>query len=233
MNIAKLSQKFLSNLRVETWFAEETTSTNTIAKEDAASVHAPLKVYIASHQTAGRGRNQNTWSDDGHALLSSWSFSFEKNPQPILAPLVGLTVYQNLTRRFLGIPFSLKAPNDILIGKEKLCGILIENVLTGTQGRSIVGIGMNVTDSPPNLGATHLMNHTEVNEKIWQNFLQGLATDLALCMKAAESAELKPEACRDLLGALRKNPLLTDELNEVSPSGSLHFKNQTIDWKTL
>ena len=235
LDIARLSQKILSELKVETWFENETTSTNSIAKEQAAQLSVPLKVYLTNHQSAGRGRNENTWTDlgSGSVFLSSWSFSFRRSPQPILAPLVGLSLYRNLAKAFGDLSLSLKAPNDILLGNNKLCGILIENILNGANGRCIIGIGLNVLSSPQELNATHLAEHTDVTEARWRGFIAGLSTDLAACIVSSESDELTPKACLELTQALQKNPFLDEPLEKVSPKGSLVFKNRTIDWQML
>lgn len=51
-------------------------------------------------------------------------------------------------RDYLGsrsIAAGIKLPNDIWVGKKKICGLLIENILEGKLVReSIVGIGLNV-----------------------------------------------------------------------------------------
>ena len=239
-DLARASLKLLAELNIETWFENESTSTNRIAKEEASQITAPCKVYLTNHQSAGRGRNQNSWQDlgAGQCFLSSWSFSFVKNPQPILAPLVGLALYKNLSQHFLNdknlqLNFSLKAPNDILIGKDKLCGILIENILAGREGRCVIGIGLNVFDSPQNLGATHLNLHTKVTEQNWSAFLKTLSRDLSLCLKSAESESLTEGTCLQLTQALNKNPHLSEELLAVSPNGSLIFKDKKIDWQSL
>ena len=234
-DIGKVSQKILLGLHIETSFENECPSTNRSAKEQAPGVEAPLKVYLTNHQTAGRGRNLNVWSNSspGTSFLSSWSFSFSRNPQPILSPLVGLAIYTNLTECFSGLNFSLKAPNDILLGGEKLCGILVENILIGNQGRCIIGIGLNVFDAPKNLRATSLIQHTLITERDWQKFLTSLHFDLIECMLAAESNRLETQTCQQLAEALRRNPSLQDELLEVTPDGSLVFKSKKLDWQSL
>ena len=53
-----------------------------------------------------------------------------------------------------GLGVSLKWPNDVLVDRRKLAGILAEGVGLGTPGQSIVlGIGINVTEAsfPPSL----------------------------------------------------------------------------------
>jgi BirA family biotin operon repressor/biotin-[acetyl-CoA-carboxylase] ligase len=234
-SIGETSEEILKKLGHDVWFRETTTSTNQIAKDEALSVSTPLKVYLANHQSAGRGRGENTWSDQGvgSALLSSWSFSFKQNPQPILAPLVGLAVFNNLDRHFSNLKFSLKAPNDILLGEKKLCGILIENILSQKASRSIIGIGLNVFACPPDLGAAHLSAVTEVNRLKWEHFLKDLSTSLREALQKAEQENLSPDTCSELKAALNRNSLLKSPVLEVSPKGSLIYKNSKTDWHQL
>lgn len=234
-SVGATSEKIFKNLDCEVWFRETTTSTNQIAKDEALSVSTPLKIYLTNHQSAGRGRGENLWSDEGvgTALLSSWSFSFSQNPQPILAPLVGLAVYENLARHFSGLDFSLKAPNDILLGKEKLCGILIENILSQKSSRSIIGIGLNVFACPQNLNATHLSNFTEVTPLKWQDFLKDLSASLSNALRKSEHENLSPEICEKIKVALNKNSLLSSPVLEVTPKGSLIYKNSKTEWHQL
>lgn len=234
-SVGEVTAELLKKMGIEVWFHDSTSSTNQIAKDDTLKTSSELKVYLTNHQSAGRGRGQNTWSDEGHkdALLSSWSFAFQKNPQPILAPLVGLALFKNLEKHFSGLALSLKAPNDILVGSEKLSGILIENILSAKGSRSVIGIGLNVFSSPSNLNATHLSAHTEVTEAQWQNFLKDLKSSLGQALKSAESENLSPEVCRELKNALNKNPSLKEQILEVGPRGSLIYKNTQTDWHQI
>ncbi|QWX84383.1 biotin--[acetyl-CoA-carboxylase] ligase [Cellulophaga sp. HaHaR_3_176] len=105
-------------------------------------------VVTANRQTKGRGQMGTTWlSEDGKNL----TFSFLKKNQQILIAdqfllniCVSLGVYYALEE--LKIPdLKVKWPNDILSGKDKICGILIENILSGAKIQaSVVGIGLNV-----------------------------------------------------------------------------------------
>jgi len=44
---------------------------------------------------------------------------------------------------------SIKWPNDLLVGKRKICGILTENIFQGKSQKMIVGIGINVNNKIP------------------------------------------------------------------------------------
>ena len=110
-------------------------------------------VVAAREQTAGRGQRGNTW-ESGPGL--NLSFSIVLRPAGIhparqfciseaVALAVAETVEEELCRNGVDDPVYVKWPNDIYVGDRKICGILIENTITGTHiDKSIVGIGLNV-----------------------------------------------------------------------------------------
>jgi len=124
-------------------------STNSYLKELAAkSVIESYTVVVAKHQTTGRGQMGTTWvSDEGKNLTFSILINFdtfEVQDQFYLSMAVSLGVL-NSVKMNVKTPIAIKWPNDILAEKDKLAGILIENVLSGNFIKhSIVGIGLNV-----------------------------------------------------------------------------------------
>ncbi|MEO0570422.1 MAG: biotin--[acetyl-CoA-carboxylase] ligase [Bacteroidota bacterium] len=105
-------------------------------------------VVICEHQTQGRGQKGNQWvSEKGKNLTISILKkinSLEAHQSFGLNCLVSLAVHDVLNE--LLIPkVKVKWPNDIMSGNKKLCGILIENSISGSQiKQSIIGIGLNV-----------------------------------------------------------------------------------------
>jgi BirA family transcriptional regulator, biotin operon repressor / biotin---[acetyl-CoA-carboxylase] ligase len=127
----------------------ECPSTNTLAAELAQAGKAPDgTVVVTHHQTSGRGQRGNTWESASGLNLT---FSVVVNPvfltasqQFHLNKAVALSIRDTVSR-YTPEPVHVKWPNDIMIGNKKVCGVLIENQLTGTQlGRSVIGIGLNV-----------------------------------------------------------------------------------------
>jgi BirA family biotin operon repressor/biotin-[acetyl-CoA-carboxylase] ligase len=133
------------NLRI----LPECPSTNTLAAELSQSGQAPEgTVIITHHQTAGRGQRGNTWqSGKGlnltlsvvlHPVFLTAIQQFQLNKAIALA-------VREAVQPYVKEEVKVKWPNDILIVDRKVCGILIENQLTGDKiSRSIVGIGLNV-----------------------------------------------------------------------------------------
>ena len=141
-------------------------STNSYIKKMANE--KPVKSYtvvMAEHQILGRGQVGTTWvSEKGKNLTFSLLIKFLKfkiQDQFYLSMAVSLGVLKTLNE-LVKIPLKVKWPNDILAGKDKVAGILIENILRGAFiKQSIIGIGLNVNQQyfPNSIGnATSLIN---------------------------------------------------------------------------
>jgi BirA family biotin operon repressor/biotin-[acetyl-CoA-carboxylase] ligase len=105
---------------------------------------------VASFQQSGRGQEGNSWeSDNGKNLLFSYVLypTFcPANKQFYLSQLVSLGIKETLDKYTNGI--SIKWPNDIYWNDCKICGILIEHNLYGTEiSQTIAGIGLNINQS--------------------------------------------------------------------------------------
>lgn len=102
---------------------------------------------IADRQTAGRGRQGRQWFDSSGNFMGSTIVRPGPHdpPAPTLALVTGLALYEAVAP-LLAEPaaLSLKWPNDLLLGRAKLAGILLER-----EGEAvIVGIGVNLAAAP-------------------------------------------------------------------------------------
>ena len=125
----------------------QTASTNTYLSRLAATLPGGTVIYTPS-QTAGRGQKGNSWeSEDGKNL--TFSLLLKRPPvkardQFYLSEAAALAVVEALTAE-AGDGFSVKWPNDVYWQDKKVCGMLLENSLDGTDiATCIVGIGINV-----------------------------------------------------------------------------------------
>ena len=128
----------------------ETDSTNNhltqLCNEQQSAVRE-FTTIIAERQTAGKGQRGNSWESEDCRNIT---FSFvlyptfvEARRQFVLSQIVSLSIKEELDEWTEGI--SIKWPNDIYWNEKKICGILIENDLSGHHiGRSISGIGVNI-----------------------------------------------------------------------------------------
>src|SRR5215475_13191837 len=103
-------------------------------------------VIIAESQTAGRGRLGRTWHSERESGIYFSMVLFPKAP-PSLAPLFTLATavaMHNAIERYTGLDIDIKWPNDLLIGRQKFCGILSEiQAEVDLVKTMIVGIGVN------------------------------------------------------------------------------------------
>ncbi|MFN7823991.1 MAG: biotin--[acetyl-CoA-carboxylase] ligase [Pseudobdellovibrionaceae bacterium] len=220
-------------------YFKEVTSTNTLAKDSPFKSTPAPEIYVTEFQTAGRGRNQNTWqSAPGESLLSSWVYHSHQARQPVLSPLVGLALYRALQASFPFISFSLKAPNDIYAGHQKIAGLLIENVIEGRKNKLVIGLGLNVFSAPELSTATSLQKELRshgvhhLHEEAWFDFLDRWTLELGSVV-AQNAGTLGQLQQTSLLFALNKKPDLTAPYTQVSEVGSLQQSGQWISWSEL
>jgi BirA family biotin operon repressor/biotin-[acetyl-CoA-carboxylase] ligase len=124
-----------------------TDSTNTRARELAASGAPGGTVVTAREQTAGRGRVGRVWTaPEGRALLYS-AILRPLDQRHLLLPLsVPLAVCAAAEALRPDAKCMVKWPNDIWLDGRKLSGILIE--ARPQDGWAVIGIGLNLTIAP-------------------------------------------------------------------------------------
>ena len=145
---------------------DETDSTNRWLKEhsDRSLVtlsdvtKEPSLCVVADYQTAGKGCGTNSWESERGKNLT-------------------FSIYNKV---------EIKWPNDIYVGDQKICGILIENRLQGsTIVDSIVGIGLNVnqqvfrSDAPNPVSMYQLVGHEIDRSALLDAFLKALDETMA------------------------------------------------------
>ncbi|MGD9960364.1 biotin--[acetyl-CoA-carboxylase] ligase [Nocardioides sp.] len=143
-----------SRLGAAPWPVEvlaETGSTNAVLA-DRARAGGAEQVLVTEHQTAGRGRLDRTWDTPARAALTFSVLlrpAVEPSRWPLLPLLVGSAVRTAVAR--LGVPATVKWPNDVLIGELKVAGILVERVDSPAGAAAVVGVGLNVSTTADEL----------------------------------------------------------------------------------
>lgn len=124
-------------------------------------------VLAAREQTAGRGQRGNTWfTEPGKNLTFSIVLKYGED-----APAASHTIWLNYLISVAVVDFlqshaiwcKVKWPNDVYVGKKKICGILIENALSGGRlSASVIGVGLNINqrEFPQLTNATSLWSLT-------------------------------------------------------------------------
>lgn len=123
-------------------------STNDEVKRQAANGADSGLVVIAEEQTAGKGRLGRSWKSAPGGIY----FSILLRPELAPADVPGITLAVGLAvclaiREFTGCEAMIKWPNDIIIGRKKICGILTEMAAqTDMVDYVVVGAGINVNN---------------------------------------------------------------------------------------
>jgi biotin-[acetyl-CoA-carboxylase] ligase BirA-like protein len=123
---------------------DDISSTSDYLKTNYESLNH-LTFIRADFQSRGRGQFERTWeSDRGSNLLFSVLFKPDKDTNMqdiknmILHAIINVLDWHGISARY-------KAPNDLYVGAEKICGILIETKMKGQLPLYVVaGIGLNV-----------------------------------------------------------------------------------------
>jgi len=188
---------------------KEVGSTNNYLKELLSNSKpvAEGTVIMAESQVAGRGQQQNKWFAEAGKNLT---FSLLLKPaflpliqQFELTKIVSLGVAEALLY-VTGLPVQIKWPNDIYYGDKKLGGILIENLVQGSQIKnSVIGIGLNINQEafPAELpGATslHQILHRDYDVKIILSQICNYIEAWYLQLKAGKTEEIKAQYLSNL-----------------------------------
>tara|TARA_B100000579_G_scaffold399075_1_gene379770 strand:+ start:891 stop:1415 length:525 start_codon:yes stop_codon:yes gene_type:complete len=105
-------------------------------------------IISADIQTKGRGQRGNKWiSKKGNLFLTIF---FNINNQISLKKLtsINLSILKKVITKKIKAKTQVKLPNDILIYKKKVCGILQEIIFKNNHKYLIVGVGINIISSP-------------------------------------------------------------------------------------
>lgn len=138
-------------------------STNDLAYSLAEKGAKEGLVVLADEQTSGKGRHGRAWASPpkgGIYLSCILRPDIPPNDIPQITLLAAVSVVKAI-RDFTSLNAMIKWPNDILINRRKVCGILTEMKAEQDRvGFVVLGIGVNVNTEPRLLpkGASSLRN---------------------------------------------------------------------------
>jgi BirA family biotin operon repressor/biotin-[acetyl-CoA-carboxylase] ligase len=154
-------------------FSREIDSTNKRAKELAMYGAPEGTVVIAETQKEGRGRLGREWLSPTGGLYFSVILRPKLRPKATskLTFVAGLAVAKVLDEMF-DLKVETKWPNDVLVNRRKICGIISEmNTTDETVNFVVVGVGVNVNFDvtkvfPKQLRKTATSLENEIGQKI-------------------------------------------------------------------
>lgn len=124
-----------------------TDSTNIQAKQHAEEKNADGLLVVSDEQTRGRGRRGRSWnSPPGENIFMSLLIKPKISPESasMLTLIAALAIAAGI-EMVTGLEVKIKWPNDIVVNRRKICGILTEmNSELDYIHYVVVGIGINV-----------------------------------------------------------------------------------------
>tara|TARA_Y100000590_G_scaffold426683_1_gene536052 strand:- start:2408 stop:2938 length:531 start_codon:yes stop_codon:yes gene_type:complete len=151
-------------MKLKKYFLKVTKSTNDVAIRKIKE-GKERGIIITEKQTNGRGQRGNKWISLKGNLFMSIFFEV-KNIQSIKKiTKENCKIIKQALSKFVQQKIQIKKPNDLLIKKKKICGILQETLQNNDKFFFIVGIGLNLVKSPKisNYPTTYLFKYTNKN----------------------------------------------------------------------
>ena len=154
-------------MKLKTFRFKKVNSTNNTAIRIIKKTNLDYGMIISEMQNNGRGQYGKKWISYKGNLFISFFYSLEK----IDVALKKLTkINCLLVKKLLSFYYKkkiiLKKPNDLLINRKKICGILQETLIKLDKKFLVVGIGINLIKSP------YIRNYptTNLSEIVDKNF---------------------------------------------------------------
>src|SRR5690242_19863216 len=148
-------------------------STNDVAAALAQAGAGEGTTIVAEHQTAGRGRRGRTWfSPPGAGLYVSVVLrpgdSDSLTPAVTLLTLAAGVALAEGVRAATGLPVGIKWPNDLVVERRKLAGILAEAVGSPGVSAIILGFGINIRPAayPPEIASRATSLESELGRPV-------------------------------------------------------------------
>jgi len=142
-------------------------STNQTAIRLIKSSKNEFGLIVSEAQSKGKGQYGRKWISYKGNIFLSFFYKLENiNLSPSSLTKINCFLVKNVISKYYKKKITFKVPNDLLINKKKICGILQEKIEKSKKQYLIVGIGFNLIKSPniPNYPTTNLLKIT--NQKI-------------------------------------------------------------------
>ena len=124
-------------------------STNNSAIRIIKNSNTDYGMIIANEQKNGRGQYGKKWISYKGNLFVSFFYKFDNLTISIKQITnINCLLVKKLLSMYYKKKIIFKKPNDLLINKKKICGILQENISKINKRYLIVGIGINLIKNP-------------------------------------------------------------------------------------
>ena len=140
-------------------------------------------IVIADYQKKGRGQHGKKWLSFKGNLFITIFFKLKENINIKKITILNCKIIKKTLFKYIKKTISIKAPNDLLINKKKICGILQEIKFNNKSKFIVIGIGINLIKSPEikNYPTTNILKETgfkvkkyDLIKNIEKNYIKNL-----------------------------------------------------------
>ena len=148
------------------FFYKKVSSTNDLAikKINRGTIKG---IIIADYQKKGRGQQGKKWLSFKGNIFMTIFFKIKKNINIKKITILNCKIIKKTLFKYIKKTISIKSPNDLLINKKKICGILQEIKFYNNAKFIVIGIGINLIKSPKikNYPTTNILKETSFKVK--------------------------------------------------------------------
>ena len=124
-------------------------STQDTARQIALDGHLLPFAITAETQSAGRGRRGKSWDSPQGGLWLTLALAVPSPEAIRQSAMVAAHAVASVVLTETGVRTLIKWPNDLLVKRRKVCGILAETLVQSGTTTLLVGIGLNVNNAVP------------------------------------------------------------------------------------
>jgi len=149
-------------MKLKKYLFKKVNSTNDTALRLIKFGHKKGAIMTDS-QSKGKGQRGNKWISKKGNLFMTVFFKISKNLSIKNISNLNISIIKKIIKKKNKYKTTIKLPNDILINKKKVCGILQETIFKDKIRYLLVGIGINIISSPNILDyqTTYLNNYSK------------------------------------------------------------------------
>ena len=174
-------------MKLKEFIYKKVNSTNDLAIRIIKKTKYKSGIVIAEYQRKGRGRYGKKWISYSGNLFVTIFFNLQENKMSLnKMSYINCSLVKKLISSYYKKKIIIKKPNDLLVNRKKISGILQEIIKKDEKKYMIVGIGINLIKNPniKNYPSTNLMEISNKKiikkkiivklKKIYENFLSKL-----------------------------------------------------------
>ncbi len=164
-------------MKIKQFNFKKVKSTNQTAIRILRNTKNQFGLVTSESQTKGKGQYGRKWISYKGNIFLSFFFKLEKiNLSMNLLTKNNCFLVKKVISKYYKKKITFKKPNDLLIGKKKICGILQEKIEKSKIHFLVVGIGVNLFKSPkipnyPTINLDAITNH-KINKKLFEKQLK-------------------------------------------------------------